>query len=50
MAVKLQKSHLSESGQDLLVYGTTMGAIGAMLPILSRDDLEFLVHLEMFIR
>ena len=27
-----------------------MGAIGAMLPIISRDDLEFLVHLEMFIR
>lgn len=33
-----------------MVYGTTMGCIGAMYPFDNREDVDFFLHLEMYMR
>jgi hypothetical protein len=35
---------------QVLVYGTVMGGIGAMLPFTSREEVDFFNHLEMHMR
>jgi splicing factor 3B subunit 3 len=50
LAVRLQKGVLAEGCSEVLMYATTMGALGVLLPIVSSEDLEFAVHLEMFMR
>ncbi len=50
MATCIQKTRLSDSSNEVLIYGTTMGAIGVFLPITNKDDVEFFVHLEMYMR
>jgi splicing factor 3B subunit 3 len=34
----------------VVVYATTMGAIGAFYPFTSREDADFFMHLEMHMR
>lgn len=49
-ATAIQKAALSEGGTESIVYGTTMGAIGTFIPISHKDEVEFFVHLEMYMR
>ena len=37
-------------GPECILYVTSVGGIGAMVPFEMRDDLDFFVHLEMFLR
>lgn len=46
----LGRAALQPGGQEALLYGTLGGAIGAMLPFTSREDVDFFVHLEMYLR
>ena len=50
LATSLQKCCLSEGGPEILIYGTTMGAIGALVPVTNKDEVEFFTHLEMYMR
>lgn len=50
LVVSLQKERLSASAHEVVLYATNMGAIGALLPVKSRDDIDFLKHLEMHLR
>ena len=46
----LQRASLQPGGQDIILYCTAMGAIGALYPFTSREDVDFFVHLEMHLR
>eukprot|EP01119_Soliformovum_irregulare_P015210 TRINITY_DN424_c0_g1_i1.p1 TRINITY_DN424_c0_g1~~TRINITY_DN424_c0_g1_i1.p1 ORF type:complete len:1199 (+),score=332.07 TRINITY_DN424_c0_g1_i1:182-3778(+) len=46
----LQKTALVPGGAECILYGTTMGTVGALLPFASREDLDFFLHLEMYLR
>ena len=50
LATSLQKCSLSEAGPEILLYGTTMGAIGALVPVTKKEEVEFFIHLEMYMR
>lgn len=53
MAHSLQKTSLQQGEgllHDALLYATMLGAIGAMVPFLSREDVDFFTHLEMHMR
>lgn len=50
LATSLQKCCLSEGGPEVLLYGTTMGAICALVPITKKEEVEFFIHLEMYLR
>jgi hypothetical protein len=38
---------LAEGGRDVLVYTTISGAVGALIPFISMDDIDFMQTLEM---
>lgn len=46
----LQKATLSPGGSDAIIYGTMFGGIGALQPFVSREDVDFFLHLEMHLR
>lgn len=46
----LQKASLVSTGNEIVLYGTSMGAIGAYLPFQTKEDIDFFVHLEMYLR
>lgn len=46
----VQKTVLIPGGDEVVLYGTIFGTIGALLPMPSRDDLHHLMHIEMYIR
>jgi splicing factor 3B subunit 3 len=46
----LQKTVLQSGGDEILIYSTVGGSIGAFLPIGLRDDADFFQHLEMYLR
>ena len=46
----LQKTSLVSTGNEVVVYGTTMGSIGALYPFDNREDIDFFLHLEMYMR
>jgi len=50
LATSLTKAKLSDGSAEVLVYGTSMGAIGILLPLTRKEDVEFFVHLEMYLR
>lgn len=50
LATSLQKCCLSEGGPEVLLYGTTMGSIGALVPVTKKEEVEFFIHLEMYMR
>jgi hypothetical protein len=41
---------LIPGGDEVVLYGTIFGTIGALLPIPSRDDLHQMMHIEMYLR
>lgn len=48
--MKMQKAALMPGGQEVLLYATVLGGIGALLPFTSREDVDFFAHLEMALR
>lgn len=46
----MQRAALQPGGQEVIVYATVMGAIGAFYPFSSREDADFFTHLEMHLR
>jgi len=46
----IQKTSLSSFGSEVLIYCTINGSIGIFLPIGSKEDVDFISHLEMFLR
>ena len=44
------KASLIPGGQSVLFYTTVGGAIGALVPFTSREDVNFFTHLEMHLR
>lgn len=40
----------SSEDNDILVFGTTMGSINALYPFESKEDIDFFLHLEMYLR
>eukprot|EP00741_Cyanophora_paradoxa_P006525 tig00001024_g6316.t1 len=44
------KGALQVGGAEAMLYGTLLGAIGAVLPFNSREDVDFFSHLEMHLR
>ena len=46
----MEKTCLVPGGREVLVYGTVMGAIGVMIPVVSREEVDFLQHVEMHMR
>jgi splicing factor 3B subunit 3 len=46
----LQRSSLQAGGQEIILYSTVMGGIGALYPFMSREDVDFFTHLEMHMR
>lgn len=45
--IRLTKVSLVSGGRDVLVYTTISGAVGALVPLASTDDVEFMTTLEM---
>ena len=43
----MTKVPLAEGGRDVLVYTTISGAVGALIPFISPDDVDFMQTLEM---
>ncbi|XP_004345726.1 splicing factor 3B subunit 3 [Capsaspora owczarzaki ATCC 30864] len=46
----MQKTALIPSGSECLVYTTTLGAIGVLIPFTTQSDIDFFKHLEMHMR
>ena len=46
----LTRATLQAGGSESVVYATTMGTVGALMPFVSREDVDFCTHLEMHMR
>uniref|UniRef100_A0A7R9Z712 DNA damage-binding protein 1 n=1 Tax=Chlamydomonas euryale TaxID=1486919 RepID=A0A7R9Z712_9CHLO len=46
----LQRCALQPGGQEVILYSTVMGSVGALYPFTSREDVDFFTHLEMHLR
>eukprot|EP00349_Pseudokeronopsis_sp_Brazil_P004677 CAMPEP_0202965732 /NCGR_PEP_ID=MMETSP1396-20130829/9731_1 /ASSEMBLY_ACC=CAM_ASM_000872 /TAXON_ID= /ORGANISM="Pseudokeronopsis sp., Strain Brazil" /LENGTH=218 /DNA_ID=CAMNT_0049688669 /DNA_START=511 /DNA_END=1167 /DNA_ORIENTATION=+ len=46
----VQKCRLGAGAQEVILFATTMGGIGAMVPFETKEELDFFVHLEMYLR
>jgi len=46
----LQKTALSPGGAEAIVYATIGGGVGSLQPFVSRQDVDFFMHLEMHLR
>jgi splicing factor 3B subunit 3 len=46
----VEKAALMPGGAELITYATIMGSIGVFYPIPTREEVDFLQHLEMFMR
>ena len=47
LMIRITKISLVAGGRDVLVYTTISGAVGALVPFASMDDVEFMTTLEM---
>ncbi|RSH89543.1 pre-mRNA-splicing factor rse1 [Saitozyma podzolica] len=50
VVTSLTKVSLVAGGRDVIVYTTISGAVGALIPFVSMDDVEFMTTLEMHMR
>ncbi|WVN88505.1 pre-mRNA-splicing factor RSE1 [Cryptococcus depauperatus CBS 7841] len=50
IVTSITKVSLVAGGRDVLVYTTISGAVGALIPFVSTDDVEFMNTLEMHMR
>ncbi|MEW5303982.1 MAG: hypothetical protein WDW36_006625 [Sanguina aurantia] len=46
----LQRAAMQPGGQEVIIYSTVSGSIGALYPFNSRDEVDFFSHLEMHMR
>ncbi|ORX89541.1 hypothetical protein K493DRAFT_326164 [Basidiobolus meristosporus CBS 931.73] len=46
----IQRATLVSGGREILVYTTLLGGVGAFIPFMTRDDVEFFQNLEMHMR
>ncbi len=46
----IKRCSLNGSSETLLVYGTSSGSIGVFTPFDTREEVDFFVHLEMYLR
>eukprot|EP00746_Dinoflagellata_sp_MGD_P091760 gnl/MRDRNA2_/MRDRNA2_36348_c0_seq1.p1 gnl/MRDRNA2_/MRDRNA2_36348_c0~~gnl/MRDRNA2_/MRDRNA2_36348_c0_seq1.p1 ORF type:complete len:1184 (-),score=253.37 gnl/MRDRNA2_/MRDRNA2_36348_c0_seq1:15-3260(-) len=46
----LERTTLVQGGGDLICYSTLLGAIGALFPFSTREEVDFFHHLEMYLR
>ncbi|CAD8154884.1 unnamed protein product [Paramecium pentaurelia] len=46
----LQKIALVSTSSEVVVYGTSMGSIAALYPFDNKEDIDFFLHLEMYLR
>lgn len=46
----LTKATLQAGGMESIIYATLMGSVGALMPFVSREDVDFCTHLEMHMR
>merc|ERR1712110_978586 len=37
-------------GSEVIIYGTSMGSIGVLFPFETKEDIDFYIHLEMYLR
>lgn len=49
-ALSVQRATLTPGGSECLVYTTLAGAVGALVPFTSKEDVDFFQHLEMHLR
>jgi len=50
LGTTLSKTSLMSTSNEVILYGTSMGAIGALYPFDSKEDVDFFLHLEMYLR
>jgi len=50
LITSLKKCSLNGSNESLLIYGTSSGSIGVFMPFETREEVDFFVHLEMYLR
>ncbi|CEM36001.1 unnamed protein product [Vitrella brassicaformis CCMP3155] len=48
--MSLQRCRLSSATKEVIVYATIMGSIGALTPLVTREDVDFFQHLELHLR
>jgi splicing factor 3B subunit 3 len=46
----ISKARLSAGSQEAVVIGTTSGGLTALLPFETKEEIDFFVHLEMYLR
>ncbi len=44
------KTSLMSTSNEVILFGTSMGGIGALYPFDSKQDVDFFLHLEMYLR
>jgi splicing factor 3B subunit 3 len=50
VVTSIQKCTPFAGSSELILYATTMGSICALVPFETREDIDFFVHLEMYMR
>ena len=50
LGTTLCKTSLMSTSNAVILYGTSMGGIGALYPFDSKEDVDFFLHLEMYLR
>ena len=50
VVTSIHKTKLNSGLSECLVYGTVMGGIGVLIPFETREEVDFFVHLEMYLR
>ena len=50
IVTSLSVTPMQAGGQEVVLYTTMMGSIGALVPFQSRTDVDFFQHLEMYLR
>lgn len=47
---KTQLNTLSGANSEIILFGTTSGSLGALIPFETKEEIDFFVHLEMYLR
>ena len=50
IVTSIQKVRLSSGSSECLMYGTSMGGLGVLVPFETREEVDFFVHFEMYLR
>eukprot|EP01016_Furgasonia_blochmanni_P023672 TRINITY_DN2553_c0_g1_i10.p1 TRINITY_DN2553_c0_g1~~TRINITY_DN2553_c0_g1_i10.p1 ORF type:complete len:405 (-),score=160.43 TRINITY_DN2553_c0_g1_i10:62-1216(-) len=50
MITCLTRTSLANTSNEVILYGTSMGGIGAFYPFETKEDVDFFLHLEMYLR